>query len=267
MKLDMLCRLRSQSLSKAKFDHAYASLYGHSGGWLSSTCPHNITYAIKFLLRSESPRDYVDIFRSMAHVPTVNIADIANSIARLGNRISPGLFHPNEGRVVSVSDVHKVAAKEGRLSVSMPFLLDDRPKDVSGDQHPITGSSDKFMLFDWFHQDNCQVESELLRRSSLVSELAGVVNTQAAEQLHRDKARDLYWLNEMKPTNHIFGFRLVTHLKNMRTNQCTLDRQSKTIPEFTLNLLGQLVKNDSVSILAPVGDCEVTSSIKAPKVS
>ena len=31
-KLDILCRLRSQSLAKAKFDAAYASLYGHSGG-------------------------------------------------------------------------------------------------------------------------------------------------------------------------------------------------------------------------------------------
>ena len=97
-KLDMLCCLREKSLSKAKFGHAYTKLYGHSRGWLSSNCTHNITYAVKFLLRSESPRDYVNILRSMKHVPTVNIADIAHSIAKMGNTMVPGMYSPNEGR-------------------------------------------------------------------------------------------------------------------------------------------------------------------------
>ncbi len=121
-KLDMLERMRQQSLSKAKFDHAYSALYDHSGGWLSSTCPHNVTYAVKFLLRSESPRDYVDILRSMRHIPTVNIADIANTIANLGNKLVPGLFSPNEGRIAPATDNNIKAAQDGTLIADFPFL-------------------------------------------------------------------------------------------------------------------------------------------------
>ena len=37
--------------------------------------------------------------------------------------------------------------------------------------------------------------------------LAGRTNTQAAKQLHSDKAKDIYWLNQMSPSNHVFAFR------------------------------------------------------------
>ncbi len=197
-KLDMLCRLRDKSLSKAKFDHAYTKLYGHSGGWLSSTCPHNITYAVKFLLRSESPRDYVDILRSMKHVPTVNIADIAHSIAKMGNRIVPGMFSPNEGCLAEPTEDNIESAQNGTLKIDLPCLRENQPSH-SPDAHPLTGSSEHYMLFDWFHQENCKQPSESLRRASLVKQLAGRTNTQAAEQLHSEKAKDTYWLNMMSP--------------------------------------------------------------------
>lgn len=113
-RVDMLMRLRAAGLTRAKFNHAYSEVISHSGGWLSGTCQHNVTYAVKFLLRAESPRDYIDIFRSMSHIPTVNVIDIAHSVAKMGNRIQPGMFQPHDGRVTSVSEENIAAAKEGR---------------------------------------------------------------------------------------------------------------------------------------------------------
>ncbi len=64
-------------------------MYPHSGGWLSSTCPHNVTYAVKFLLRAQP----------MQHIPTVNIMDIVNIIPQLGlNALAPDRFQPEKGR-------------------------------------------------------------------------------------------------------------------------------------------------------------------------
>ncbi len=246
-KLDILCRLRDQSVSKAKFDHAYTKLYGHSGGWLSSTCPHNITYAVKFLLRSESPRDYIDVLRSMKHIPTVNIADIAHSIAKLGNRTVPGMFTPKEGRIAEDTPENLESAKNGTLKIDLPFLGEQHSPVENSDAHPVTGSSDRYMLFDWFHQDNCKQPKESLRRASSVKQLAGRTNTQAAEQLHSDKAKDIYWLNEMSPSNHVFAFRLVTHLKNKRINDIAYKRQKSKLSNLTLNHLGQLRRAETLS--------------------
>ncbi len=83
----------------------------------------------------------------------------------------------------------------------------------------------------------------MLRRTSLVEQLAGRINTQAAEQLHRDKARDIYWLTEMGPANHVFAFRLVAHLKNMEINRATVRSHVKKLPTaITIDSLGQLFR-------------------------
>ena len=91
------------------------------------------------------------------------------------------------------------------------------------------------MLFDWFHQENCKQPSESLRRTSLVKQRAGRTNTQAAEQLHSEKAKDTYWLNMMPPSNHVFAFRLVTHFKNKRINEKSLKKHQTKLSEITLN--------------------------------
>ena len=207
------------------------------------------------MLRSESPRDYVDILRSMKYRPTINIADIAHNIAKIGNRIEKGFFSPDEGRLTEPDEEKILAAQQGRLQVSMPMLDDDRPV-VTNDPsvHPITGSSCHYMLFDWFHQSNTKVPVEALRRASAVKELRGIVNTQAAEQLHRDKSRDVYFFNQMKPFNHVFTFKLITHLKNQLRNKKILEGMRKHVSEVGLNQLGQIIdmkstcNNPSVSL-------------------
>ncbi|XP_076049595.1 uncharacterized protein LOC143030327 [Oratosquilla oratoria] len=264
-RIDLLCQLRTHSMTKATFQHAYVALHNHSGGWVSSTCPHNVTYAVKFLLHAESPRDYCDILRSMKHVPTVNIAHIADSISKMADKaIQQDFFHPNSGRLSEATQEYVEAAQSKRLEVSMPFLADDRPVVCGPDDHPVTGTNERYMLFDWFHETNTKEPVESLRRSSLVKELKGLVNTQAAEQFHRDKAKDVYFQNRMSPSNHIFTFRLITHLKNGMMNNAVEKRTLHHIPDLTTNPLGQLISADGVE-----AQCHASGSrsitVKPPK--
>lgn len=160
---------------------------------------------MKFLLRAESPRDYMDILRSFQHIPTVNIIDIAHSVAKLAKKIQPNMFSNHDGRLAHPTDELISAAEKKELIVDIPALGDDRPADTQEEgAHPVTGLRDRYLLFDWFHQENSKVKEEVLRRASLVRQLAGTTNTQAAEQFNRNKERDIYWLNEMNPTNHLF---------------------------------------------------------------
>ncbi|XP_069191273.1 uncharacterized protein [Procambarus clarkii] len=64
--------------------------YRRNGGWVFSSCPHNVTYALKCLLKPESPSDYVDILASLKHVPTVNLANKASNIAKVADKLVPG---------------------------------------------------------------------------------------------------------------------------------------------------------------------------------
>ena len=54
--------------------------------WLTVACRTGIIYAAKSLLRAESPRDYIDILRSMMFRPNVLYCDMAHLAADHGNR-------------------------------------------------------------------------------------------------------------------------------------------------------------------------------------
>ena len=121
------------------------------GGWLSASCPHKIVYALKFVLRTEGPRDYVDLLLSMRHQPNIFIVDMAHMFAAHGNNRMPGMFSPFEGRLVAHTEENIKLAEEGRLSVSLPWLTDcfnespQKPTTTSHDHqytapvHPLTG--------------------------------------------------------------------------------------------------------------------------------
>ena len=114
------------------------------------------------------------------------------------------------------------------MRVSIPALGDNQPvTDPLEGHHPITGLRERFLLFDWFHQDNSSIAKEALRKASYVKEIGGIINTQAAEQLHCDRKKDVYWLSSMTPSNHIFLFKLVCHLANTYLNAAEMKRQQK----------------------------------------
>ena len=59
----------------------YSKIWGHSGGWLSFSCPQGVVYYLKFLLRSESSRDYVDRLLSMENLSNITVIDLAHIVA------------------------------------------------------------------------------------------------------------------------------------------------------------------------------------------
>ena len=84
--LDIVTRVRAAlQKSSTKFNKMFKKLWGCSGGWLTVTCTHGIIYGVKVLVRAESPRDYIDILRSMKHRPNILVCDMAHMVAGVGN--------------------------------------------------------------------------------------------------------------------------------------------------------------------------------------
>ena len=111
-KIDIIMRLKSVlTRDEEKFNKIFTKMWGHAGGWLSFSCPHGVVYYLKFLLRAESCRDYVDGCLSMAYLPNVVVVDMAHIVAKHANRIrrediekykkgdnEGKLFRPYDGR-------------------------------------------------------------------------------------------------------------------------------------------------------------------------
>ena len=97
-------------------------------------------YALKFLIRSESPRDYVDILLSMKHQPNITIVDVANLVAAHGNRRKKEMFSPHNGMLVDPTSENVERAKTHQLDISLDWL--NSAHETANQQptgHPITG--------------------------------------------------------------------------------------------------------------------------------
>ncbi|KAK9976915.1 hypothetical protein ABG768_018736 [Culter alburnus] len=90
--------------------------------------------------------------------------------------------------------------------------------------HPITRTSDRFSLYDRFHQLNQKQEKEKLRSLDLVPELTGLINSSMAEQLNRELANSRYFLCQLKDVHYMFALRLVFHLHNSRVNKSFMEK-------------------------------------------
>ena len=227
-KIDILMRIKNAiNNDTEKFKKIFTKLWGHSGGWLTFSCLHGIVYYVKFLLRAESCRDYVDGILAFKHVPNVVIIDMAHILARHANNsrkedvirlgkgdLSGNLFFPFDGRVADPDDPSILADSiENKLKLSFPWMNPTNHK-AAGEikepsKHPVTGSDKRFCLFDRFHEGNTSVEKESLRRVTNVNELFGLVNTQVEEQLHSKFRKYKGFLNMMQPVSHIFLFRSI----------------------------------------------------------
>ncbi len=87
--------------------------------------------------------------------------------------------------------------------------------------HPITGTSDRFLSYDRFHQHN---QKEKLRSLDLVPELTGLINSSMAEQLNPELANSRYFLCQLKDIHYMLALRLVYHLHNSRVNKAFMDK-------------------------------------------
>ena len=61
-----------------------------------------VVYVLKFVLRAESPRDYVDVLLSMKFQPNSCIIDMAHMVVAHGNKRKPNMFSPNDGTVSEI---------------------------------------------------------------------------------------------------------------------------------------------------------------------
>lgn len=234
-KLEIIMQLKnSVSKDKDKFKKVFTKVWGHSGGWVSGACEHGVVYALKFVLRSESPRDFVDLLLSMKHQPTVVILDMAHMVVAHGNKRKKDMFSPFKGMVVDSTAENIKRAENGEIGISLPCLgkrsveQKEQKEQANKELHPITGSSRHLCLFDRFHEKNSKAEQEILRRVRLVKELKGTINTQLEEQLYSTYKYDSRFLNKMQPINHVFLFRSIIDNYNSSKNAVLIEELKRS---------------------------------------
>ncbi|XP_078790335.1 HMG domain-containing protein 3-like [Oryzias latipes] len=217
-KMDLVLRLWEKMSNRSNYNKVFEKVWGASGGWAVITCPCGVVYSVKFNLRAESPRDFVDMLLSWKHFPNVVVYDYARGLALHANRRQPGVFGPFHGRLLDPTPENIQQVSEGKVLVNMPWLrISQMPAEKDG--HPLTGSAQHFALNDVFHQGNSKDKTDALRKLELVPELAGLINSQCVEQLFSGMRKNNYFLNMTTPSTHIFLQRNILHHYNMAKNQ------------------------------------------------
>lgn len=211
-------------------------------------CPHGIVYSLKFNLRAESPRDYIDLLMSWKHMPNVCVYDFARGLVAHANTRFPGNppFQPFDGRLAEPTKENVEAAGLGHFKVHLPWLV-ERLSQSEPNGHPLTGSNKHYVLYDKFHQSNTKDTQDVLRRIAVVPELQATLNSQVAEQLFASLRKNNYFLNNMGSSAHIFLMRNILEHRNNGRNQELLKRQLRRglqlqqLHNVTLSDLGQVV--------------------------
>ncbi|KAM3605857.1 uncharacterized protein V6R79_006120 [Siganus canaliculatus] len=224
-RMDILNRLRDKMQSRHTYDKVQ-SIWGASGGWSVIMCPHGIVCSLKFNLRAESPRDFADLLLSWKHIPNVCVYDFACGLAAHANLRAPDNppFQPHEGRLASPTKENIDAAVHQKLKVHLPWLV-ERMQHPEANGHPMTGSSQHYVLYNKFHQSNTKDPRDILRRMNVVPELQGSLTSQVAVQLFAALRKNNYFLNNMAPSSRIFLMRNIIEHRNKHTNEELLKRQ------------------------------------------
>ncbi|XP_073805186.1 uncharacterized protein [Danio rerio] len=229
---DLLLRLSEEMRSREAYDKIFEKIWAASGGWAVIMCPCGIVYSIKCNLRAESPRDFADMLLSWKHLPNVVICDFARGLSTHTSLRQPITFTPFEGRLLEPTTENIAKAKSGKLQVTLPWLT-AKKQSPDPDGHPITGSAEHYVLYDRFHEDNTKDPRDSLRKLRLVPQLAGKVNSQAAEQLFSKLKKNNYFMNMALPSTHVFLMRNIIHHYNVRKNEKRLHDIKK---EFNTNI-------------------------------
>ncbi|XP_052435978.1 uncharacterized protein LOC127975954 [Carassius gibelio] len=248
---DLLLRLSNEMKSRQTYDKIFEKIWGASGGWGVIMCPCGVVYSLKCNLRAESPRDFVDLLFSWKHMPNIIIYDFARGLATHANLRAPESIpiHPHEGRLAEPTQENITLARSGNLKVSLPWL--EEKKSASDPQgHPLTGSSDHYILSDRFHENNTKDSRDVLRKITIVPQLAGKINSQVAEQLFSKMRKNNYFLNMSQPSTHLFQMRTIIHHYNENKNNKVRTRLMKTFgSKLVMNMHGQAVlENSDISI-------------------
>ncbi|XP_026103392.1 uncharacterized protein LOC113074883 [Carassius auratus] len=119
-----------------------------------------------------------------------------------------------------------------------------------------------YVLNDKFHEDNSKDERDALRKIGLVAQLAGKVNSQAAEQFFSKLKKNNDFLNMTLPSTHVFLMRSIIHHHNSQKNLRRLEAFKKLFgTEVVLNVNHQavLAVSESSTQSGAKDVCQVTN--------
>ncbi|XP_048026169.1 uncharacterized protein LOC125255178 [Megalobrama amblycephala] len=232
----------------------FVKLKKAGGGVLHMGCTHGVVYYASPLWWQESARDHGDALLSFKYPPTVYISDIAGRVARhVNNRTQQRFFQPNDGRICAQTDANITLAAEGKLTVNLEWMknfrsnprLAAKPREMDNFScpHPETSTSDRYSLYDRFHQKNQKRPEERLRSLKLVPDLASLINSAAAEQINRELSSSRYSLCQMKDNHFMFSLRLYFHLHNEKLNRSFMKdiEKQNTSEAIRIGLNGKLL--------------------------
>ncbi|XP_077092035.1 uncharacterized protein LOC143744406 [Siphateles boraxobius] len=265
---DLLLRLSNELKSRHTYDKVFQKIWAASGGWAVIMCPCGIVYSIKCNIRAESPRDFTDMLLSWKYMPNIVIYDFARGLATHMNLREPQRlpFKPFEGRLKAPTAENIALAKDGKLKVSLPWM--NCKKVVPDcDGHPITGSAEHYALYDRFHEDNTKDARDALRKLGLVPQLAGIVNSQVAEQLFAKMKKNNYFLNMALPSTHLFLMRNIIHHYNCHKNKQRLGDIKKAFDtNIAMNIHSQAVLAEAVPPTGALGTTP-TAALATPPIT
>ena len=213
-KMDTIMRLKNAMANNDNnFKKLFSNLSGHSRGWLSFSCQHGTVYYLKFILRAESPRDYVDDLLSFAYIPNIVVLDMAHIVAKhaTSNRKDEAkyygkgdkegnIFNPFNSRVADPEhqDILQMV-NDNNLRVSFLWIAKQEQQKnktcTESNTRPVTGNDVHLCLFDKFHERNTTSKIEVLRRIGNITELSGKFNSEVEKQTHLKFDNDKNFLN------------------------------------------------------------------------
>nr|XP_039269852.1 uncharacterized protein LOC120344622 isoform X3 [Styela clava] len=196
---DLVNTLNELVLFKDVCPKMYKSIKHCGGGIVHFRCPHGICYYMKYLLRQESARDYIDGILSLKRQPHAIISDIASQVAHHGEARKRGIFGPDKGMLFAYTDKNLELEKHG----SLPQVKLDAHK--------------KYSLCDRFHTRSKKKTAEnSFRNLKYCSDLN--INTSVAEQENAHMAKDRSSVCSMDTTNFLWLSRVSINLRNKDIN-------------------------------------------------
>ncbi|XP_077936579.1 uncharacterized protein LOC144383347 [Gasterosteus aculeatus] len=246
---DMLNRLQELLNFKDVYPKLFVKLQKAGGGVLHFSCPHGVVYYVNILFWTESARDHTDGLLSFKHFPTCYISDVAGQVARhTNNRTKQQYFQPFDGRLCGTTSNNRKLAADKQLKVDLQWVknlrstlpLQEMPDSVRmAARHPITKTSDRYSLYDRFHQKNQRRPEEKLRSLNICPSLRREVNSSVAEQFNRELSLVKYSLCQMNEPHFKQTLRVLIDLHNERINT-TFKAQMETCATHscTLDFMG-----------------------------
>ncbi|XP_077076588.1 uncharacterized protein LOC143729292 [Siphateles boraxobius] len=234
---DILLRLAGEMKSRQTCEKIYSKIWSCSGSWAVIMCPCGIVYSLKCNLQAASPRDFADLLLSWKHMPNIMIYDLAQSLATHTNLRAPEKLpiSPFEGLLLEPTQAHIELAKRGQLRVSLPWL-GEKMEMTDPHGHPATGSSDHYVL----HESNSEDGKDVLRKLTLVPQLAGKVNSEVAERLFAKMKKNNYFMS--LSSAHLFLMRnIVHHYNENKANKASTRLRKSSGSNLLTDAYGQAV--------------------------